>query len=174
MLQNMENIDFRTCFTLTSQQWSLLKWNCDFLVPWNISEQKHRTLCPKLLYVLRECAKSLKIRPRGTVPPWSMMHLLEKQLKIQIRNIFSPAIIRNTVLTFYNLTDWFHKEFSISPMKIWKVVATDFLRYQEDIIIATQNHYHFYYHQYNLEHNISRVGFHHFRVPICHVKMLSP
>ena len=30
MAQNMKNIDFRTFFTVTSQQWSLLKENCDF------------------------------------------------------------------------------------------------------------------------------------------------
>ena len=27
-------------------------------------------LCPKLLYCLRKCTKSSKIRPRGAVPPW--------------------------------------------------------------------------------------------------------
>ena len=41
MAQNMENIDFRTFFTVTSQQWSLLKQNYDFWVPWNISDQIH-------------------------------------------------------------------------------------------------------------------------------------
>ena len=33
MAQNMENIDFHTFFTVTSQQWSPLKENCDFWVP---------------------------------------------------------------------------------------------------------------------------------------------
>ena len=65
---NMENIDFGTVFTVTLQQWSLLKKNCDFCLPLNISDQIHRILCPKLLYVLRKCTKSSKIRPRGVVP----------------------------------------------------------------------------------------------------------
>ena len=69
MTQNMENIDFCTFFTVTPWQWSLCKWNCDFWVPWNISDQIHRILCPKLLYFLRKCTKSSKIRPRGAVPP---------------------------------------------------------------------------------------------------------
>ena len=38
MVQNMENIDFRTFFAVTSQQWPLLKKNCDFWVPSNISD----------------------------------------------------------------------------------------------------------------------------------------
>ena len=41
--------------------------NCDFWVPWNISDQIHRILCPKLLYFLRKCTKSSKIRPRPGV-----------------------------------------------------------------------------------------------------------
>ena len=69
MAQNMENIDFRTFFVVTSQQWPLLKYNCDFWVPWNISDQIHRILCPNLLYFVRKCTKSSKIRPRGAVPP---------------------------------------------------------------------------------------------------------
>ena len=71
MVQNMENIDFRTFFAVTSQQWPLLKRNCDFWVPWNISDQIHRILCPNLVYFLRKCTKSSKIRPRGAVPPQS-------------------------------------------------------------------------------------------------------
>ena len=69
MVQNMENIDFRTFFAVTSQQWPLLKWNCDLWVPWNISDQIHRILCPNLVYFLRKCTKFSKIRPRGAVPP---------------------------------------------------------------------------------------------------------
>ena len=69
--QNIENIDFCTFFTGTSQQWSLLKWNCDFWVSWNISDQLHRIHCPKLLYFFRKCTKSSKIRLRGAVPPFN-------------------------------------------------------------------------------------------------------
>ena len=53
---------------VTSQSWSLLKWKCDFLVPWNISNQIHWILCPKWLYFLRKYTKSSKIRSRGAVP----------------------------------------------------------------------------------------------------------
>ena len=52
MDQNMKNIDFHTLFASTSQPWSQLKQNFDFLVPWNISNQIHWIFCPKMLYFL--------------------------------------------------------------------------------------------------------------------------
>ena len=60
MAQNMENTDFCTYFIVTSQQWSLLKWNCDFLVPMNISDQIHGILCPKLLNFFEKMHKIFK------------------------------------------------------------------------------------------------------------------
>ena len=68
MVQNMEKINFRKFFTVTSQQWSLYWSKTDCWVSWNISDQIHRIRCPKLLYFLRKCTKSSKIRPRGAVP----------------------------------------------------------------------------------------------------------
>ena len=42
--------------------------NCNFWVPWNISNQIHRIFCPKLLYFFEKMHKVLKIRPKGAVP----------------------------------------------------------------------------------------------------------
>ena len=67
MIQNMENIEFCTFFIYLHNN-GLLKQKCDFGVPWNISDQISRICCPKLLYFLRKCTKSSKIRPRGAVP----------------------------------------------------------------------------------------------------------
>ena len=77
MAQNMENIDFRTFFTVTSQQWSLLKYYCDFWVPWNISDQIHRILCPKLLllfFFFEKMHKIFKNKAQGCSTPLSWIH----------------------------------------------------------------------------------------------------
>ena len=79
----MENIDFHASLTITSQSRSLLKWNCGFWVPWNISNQMHWILCPKLLYFMRTYTKSSKIRFRGAVP----LNHLNKPLKPHLKQL---------------------------------------------------------------------------------------
>ena len=37
-------------FTVTSQPWSLLKWNCELWVPWNISNQICWILCSNFFF----------------------------------------------------------------------------------------------------------------------------
>ena len=103
MVQNMVNIDFRTFFAVTSQQWPLLKWNCDFWVPWNISDQIHRILCPNLVYFLRKCTKFSKIRPEVQYP------LKVKQHKSNVTLLLSTRItitIMKVALTAHNWQKW--------------------------------------------------------------------
>ena len=58
MVQNIENIDFRTFLTVTSQQWSLLKGNYEFWVPLNISDQVHRIV--QSCFIFQENAQNLQ------------------------------------------------------------------------------------------------------------------
>ena len=67
MDQKLKKNDFNTLFTVTLQPWCLVKSNCDLRVFWNISNQIHWILCPRLLYILRRHTKSLKIRSMGAV-----------------------------------------------------------------------------------------------------------
>ena len=60
---------FAHFFTLTSLQWSLLKWNCDFWVPWNISDQIHGILCPKLFLFFEKMRKVFKNKAQGCCTP---------------------------------------------------------------------------------------------------------
>ena len=71
----MEIIDFRTFFTVTSQQFSLLKLNCYFGVPLNISDQIHMISCPKLLYFLEKLQKVFKNKTQGCCTPLSKFYL---------------------------------------------------------------------------------------------------
>ena len=68
MAQNMENVDFRTIFTITSQHVSHLKENCDFWVPLNISDQiiEHFVQC---CFIFQENAQSLQKQGPGMQYP---------------------------------------------------------------------------------------------------------
>ena len=55
----MENIDFRTFVTVTSQQWSLLKENCDFELLWTFVTRSIGYFVQKG-FVFQENAQSLQ------------------------------------------------------------------------------------------------------------------
>ena len=104
MAQNMENIDFRTFFTVTSQQWSLLKQKYDFWVPWNISDQIHRIFYPKLLYFFEKMHKVFKIKAQGCSTPLSgFMCIIERETQNFIIKFSEIFIWRETVLRAHGM-----------------------------------------------------------------------
>ena len=72
MDQNIVNIDFHTLFiSVTSQLTTMVSTedNTKFWVPWNISNQVHGILCPKLLYFFEKIHKLFKNKVRDAVSP---------------------------------------------------------------------------------------------------------
>ena len=67
-------------FTVTSQQWSLLKYNCDLWVLWNISRHISGILWPKLLYL----HKVSKNKAQGYCTPLKWVIKWESILKLGI------------------------------------------------------------------------------------------
>ena len=71
MVQNMKKVEFHTFFTVTSQQWYLLRQNWDFWVPWDIPDQIDRICCPKFLYFFEKMHKVFKNKAQGCCTPLS-------------------------------------------------------------------------------------------------------
>ena len=71
MVQNLENIDFCTFFCCNFTKWSLLKKNCAFWDPLNISDHIYTILCPKLLYFFKKMYKGFKNKAQGCSTPLS-------------------------------------------------------------------------------------------------------
>ena len=76
MVQNMENIDFRTFFAVTSQQWPLMKRNCDFWVLWNISDQIQKDTLSKFGLFFQKMYKVLKNKAQRCSTPLSTSSLI--------------------------------------------------------------------------------------------------
>ena len=53
----------------------------DFWVPWNISDQIHRILCPKLLYFLEKMHKVFKNKAQGCCTPLISEQIVQKKKK---------------------------------------------------------------------------------------------
>ena len=69
MVKNMESTDFHTFFTATLQQRCLLKENCDFLVPLNISDQIHIGYFVQNCFISKKMHKVVKNKAQGCSAP---------------------------------------------------------------------------------------------------------
>ena len=89
MAQNMENIDFHTFFTVTSQQWSLLEENCDFLSSFEHFWPDPQDTLSKVALSFKKMYKVLKHKAQECSTPLNMNKLTISMQFISLENLFS-------------------------------------------------------------------------------------
>ena len=106
---------FSHSFTVTLQQLSLL----NIWVSWIISGQIRRILCPMLLYFLRKCIKSSKIRPGVLYPlksSYSQIKASDFTIVWVISMITSILNVDGSVMKCYRVNQFFTFNFHILPI----------------------------------------------------------